>query len=312
MGRVSLLAVGLFAAFATPCAAQEVQSYSYDPHGRLTSLHRDRGGSFTVTEYGLDAADNRAARATGPTMTAMWEAEALPHGTGFADDDGWAANIYQAQGHLTYGPYTPSVPTGSRIAVWRAMVDWVDVAASILAALVAALLASPTAVLAQQIDSHFYDVHGRLKATVKALPMGGSVTRYGLDAADNRTDRLTETAPTRFPAHELHSGQFFMVTQGMTSADGRFSLNVQTDGNIVLYGPPGALWVAPWTWGRESTTMTMQTDGNLTVRGPNNELIWQSGTGGNPGARFVVQNDGNLVIYSGWTALWASGTGGVY
>ncbi len=142
--------------------------------------------------------------------------------------------------------------------------------------------------------------------------MGGSVTRYGLDAADNRTDRTTEAAPIRSPAHELQPGQFFMVSQGMTSADGRFVLHVQMDGNVVLYGPPGALWGASGSWGSQSTTMIMQTDGNLTVRGPNNELIWQSGTGGNPGARFVVQNDGNLVIYSGWTALWASGTGGVY
>ncbi|MBJ7485940.1 hypothetical protein [Brevundimonas sp.] len=107
---------------------------------------------------------------------------------------------------------------------------------------------------------------------------------------------------------ELQPGQFIMASQFLPSADGRFSLYVQLDGNIVLYGPPGAMWVAPYTWGRSSTTLTMQTDGNLTVRGPQNELIWQSGTGGHPGARLVMQNDGNLVIYDGWTAVWHTST----
>jgi hypothetical protein len=177
----------------------------------------------------------------------------------------------------------------------------------ILAAVVAAFVIVPAAE-AQQTEAYFYDVHGRLQAAVKAPTVGGSVSRYGLDSAGNRTQRLTEAAPLRSPSQELQAGQFIVATQAVRSADGRFSLVVQLDGNIVLYGPSGALWVAPYTWGRGSTTLTMQTDGNLTVRGPENELIWQSGTGGNPGARFVVQDDGNLVIYSGWTAVWNSGT----
>lgn len=161
---------------------------------------------------------------------------------------------------------------------------------------------------AQQTEAYFYDVHGRLQAAVKAPTVGGSVSRYGLDSADNRTQRLTEPTPLRSAQHELQAGQFIVASQVVRSADNRFALFVQLDGNVVLYGPSGVLWVAPNTWGRASTTLTMQTDGNLTVRGPENELIWQSGTGGNPGARFVVQNDGNLVIYSGWTAIWHTGT----
>lgn len=169
-------------------------------------------------------------------------------------------------------------------------------------------LATVSVAEAQQTEAYFYDVHGRLQAAVKAPTAGGSVSRYGLDAADNRTQRLTEATPLRSPPQELQAGQFIVASQAIRSADGRFSLYVQLDGNVVLYGPDGFLWGAPNTWGQSSTTLTMQTDGNLTVRGPENELIWQSGTGGNPGARFVVQDDGNLVIYVGWTAIWNSGT----
>lgn len=178
--------------------------------------------------------------------------------------------------------------------------------AVVLAAL-AGLAVVPTAA-AQQTETFFYDVHGRLQAATKAPAVGGSVSRYGLDEADNRTGRLTEGVPLRSPIQELQAGQFIVTPQFIPSADGRFALYLQGDGHLVLYGPSGYLWSAPETWQRPSTSLTMQTDGNLTVRGPDNELIWQSGTGGNPGARFVVQDDGNLVIYVGWTAIWHSGT----
>ena len=175
-----------------------------------------------------------------------------------------------------------------------------------LLVVVAVLYAAPSQ--AQQTESYFYDVHGRLLAAARAPAVGGSVSRYGLDAADNRAQRLTDAVPNRSILHELQAGQFIVTNQFLPSADGRFTLQLQADGNVVLYGPSGYLWAAPWTWGRGSTTLTMQTDGNLTVRGPSNELIWQSGTGGHPGARLVMQNDGNLVIYDGWTAVWHTGT----
>lgn len=110
--------------------AQEQQSYAYEVHGRLVSVHRDGPATSLVTGYGFDGADNRTSRANLATMTAVWEAETLPHLVGFAEADGWAANINQAQSYMTYGPYTTSVPVGSRVAVWRMMVDTVDVAGS--------------------------------------------------------------------------------------------------------------------------------------------------------------------------------------
>jgi hypothetical protein len=109
----------------------------------------------------------------------------------------------------------------------------------VLAAL--ALAGSPFSAQAQQTEAYFYDVHGRLQAAVQAPTVGGSVSRYSLDSADNRTLRLTEATPLRSPPQELQAGQFIVASQAIRSADGRFSLVVQLDGNIVLYGPSGAL-----------------------------------------------------------------------
>lgn len=115
--------VGAGASWASLAAAQETQVYNYDVHGRLSAVYRDMATSSQVTSYGLDSADNRSVRQSGPTMMAVWEAESLNHYTGFAEADGWAANAQQAQSLLVAGPYTTGVPVGSRIAVWRMMVD---------------------------------------------------------------------------------------------------------------------------------------------------------------------------------------------
>lgn len=170
---------------------------------------------------------------------------------------------------------------------------------------------STGAVKAQQIQTNFYDVHGRLQATTTAHSNSGSRTLYGLDSADNRTSKFTENVGTRGAADQLMSGETLLPGQRLVSSDGRFFFVLQeSDGNAVIYGPSGALWGSGTTSGR-STLIAMEHDGNVVMRGPANEAVWDTGTGGHPGARLLMQNDGNLVIYiNGWTAVWASGTGG--
>jgi len=139
---------------ASSAFAQETQILDYDVHGRLVSAYRDRPAGSTVTTYALDGADNRAARSSGPAMTASWEAENLPHVVGFAEADGWAANINQPQHFMTYGPYTPEVPVGQRVAVWRMMVEWVDVSGSSSAVVLDVYDATTGEVLAIRGISH--------------------------------------------------------------------------------------------------------------------------------------------------------------
>lgn len=94
--------------------------------------------------------------------------------------------------------------------------------------------------------------------------------------------------------------------QQMNSADGRFGLAMQTDGNLVIYGPDGAMW---WTStnGGPDRRMVMQADGNLVVYNSANQALWASWTHNNPGATLSLQNDGNLVIRnSAGTPIWSS------
>jgi hypothetical protein len=110
-------------------------------------------------------------------------------------------------------------------------------------------------------------------------------------------------------ADRLTSGQRLTANQSLTSNDGRFTLVMQGDGNLVLYGPGGRARWASNTWGRPVDRATMQSDGNLVVSGPSLGTVWQSRTTGNSGASLVVQDDGNLVIYrTDGTPVWASNT----
>jgi len=113
-----------------------------------------------------------------------------------------------------------------------------------------------------------------------------------------QTDRLT-------------AGQGLIGGQSIISADGRFTFILQTDANLVLYGPGSkALWasntnthrVYPWF-------VAMQGDGNLVIYDSEGNSYWASDTAGNPGAWAVAQSDGNVVIYNaGGHPIWATNT----
>ncbi len=78
----------------------------------------------------------------------------------------------------------------------------------------------------------------------------------------------------------LLTGQALRPGQAILSADGRYTVVMQTDGNLVEY-----------------------------TFGP--RVVWDSGTSGHPGALVVMQSDGNLVIYQGSKPIWATGTWGL-
>ena len=94
--------------------------------------------------------------------------------------------------------------------------------------------------------------------------------------------------------------------ESLKSCDGRFKLSMQKDGNLVLYGPPGALWSSK-TNGTPANWAVMQKDGNFVVYN-GTTAYWDTKTNQHPGAYLFVQNDGDMVVYQGSTALWSTGT----
>ena len=121
---------------------------------------------------------------------------------------------------------------------------------------------------------------------------------------------VTETpiAPTQ--PDRLSSGQGLLVGKFIKSADGRFTLIMQTDGNLVLYGPQNQpLWASGTDGSNNPFDVIMQEDGNLVIYDTNNNPLWASSTKGHPGAIFIVHIDGNAVISdTSNDTLWATDT----
>lgn len=113
------------------------------------------------------------------------------------------------------------------------------------------------------------------------------------------------------PMCEPHGGgETLAAGDAFTSCDGRYSLIMQDDGNLVVYnGLSKPVW-ATGTQGAGNTAV-FQDDGNLVVYAPGGVPLWESGTGGNWGSTFIMQNDGNLVIYrSDGGAIFSTNTFG--
>jgi len=123
---------------------------------------------------------------------------------------------------------------------------------------------------------------------------------------------IADGPPTPKPAApsgcgSIEPGQGLASGDSYKSCDGRFSLDMQTDGNLVLYLYGTALW-ATGTSGSDGEIAVMQTDGNFVLYGKTSDPLWASGTNGHGGTSLAVQTDGNLVVYAAGKALWASGT----
>lgn len=98
--------------------------------------------------------------------------------------------------------------------------------------------------------------------------------------------------------------------QAILSPDGRYSLNYQPDGNLVLYGPSGYIWASN-TSGQSVGRAVMQGDGNLVVYDAGNVARWSSVTAGNAGATFQLDNTGLArVVRTNGTGAWQVGGGG--
>lgn len=104
----------------------------------------------------------------------------------------------------------------------------------------------------------------------------------------------------------LTAGKRLKYFETLVSPNFLFRAIMQSDGNVVVYGPTGPNWASHT--GNAYSNLVMSSGGDVVnVAFPYDTPLWHSGTAGNPGAVLVLQDDGNLVVYApGGRALWAS------
>jgi peptidoglycan/xylan/chitin deacetylase (PgdA/CDA1 family) len=112
---------------------------------------------------------------------------------------------------------------------------------------------------------------------------------------------------TVFRADRLATAQRLQAGQELVSPDRAYRFAMQRDGNVVLYGPYGALWASRTFIA--GTFLTLQRDGNLVAYTPDGRAVWNSRTPGSGAVRLVMQSDGNAVLYRATgVPVWATGT----
>jgi len=110
---------------------------------------------------------------------------------------------------------------------------------------------------------------------------------------------------TVYASDMLYPGEELKKGDNLTSANGRYKLIFQTDGNLVLYGRGyRALWSSN-TQGRPVEKCIMQTDGNLVLYLRGGQPVWNSKTYRFPGSFLWLRDDGNLILYY---PVWSTGT----
>ncbi|MEO7062092.1 MAG: hypothetical protein ABI083_20435 [Lapillicoccus sp.] len=103
----------------------------------------------------------------------------------------------------------------------------------------------------------------------------------------------------------LRSGQTLSVNEQLVSPNRQYRSLMQSDGNVVVSGPTGAIWSTGTTG--SSTRLVMQGDGNLVLYA-GSVVLFSTGTfGSRPYA--MMQDDGNLVLYASDRLQWSSKTG---
>ena len=106
----------------------------------------------------------------------------------------------------------------------------------------------------------------------------------------------------------LTSGTILKKNDHMKSADGKYTLSIGPNGNLILYNKDSPEWSSR-TNGLDCF-LQIQPDNNLVLYDKNKKPLWSSNTNNKGIARtayLTLLNSGNLVIYdSKNTLLWAS------
>lgn len=104
------------------------------------------------------------------------------------------------------------------------------------------------------------------------------------------------------PEQRLYPGQ------ALVSMNQMFSLALQPNGDLILARGDGAVLWATQTAGLPQPFLNMQGDGNLVLYGAAGPA-WFTRTEGWPGSVLILQDDGNLVLYAAdGRPLWNTGT----
>jgi hypothetical protein len=106
-------------------------------------------------------------------------------------------------------------------------------------------------------------------------------------------------------ARDINPGESIYSGSGVYSDNGQNYFTMQTDGNLVMYSPSGAIWSSK-TSGSGGVRATLGTDGNFGIYRSDNSAVWTTSTF-KTASILSVQDDGNVAMYY-QRPIWTSNT----
>ncbi|MFI6446750.1 polymorphic toxin-type HINT domain-containing protein [Kitasatospora sp. NPDC050543] len=134
----------------------------------------------------------------------------------------------------------------------------------------------------------------------------------GWNASDTQYDAAGNTTEIKNADGNRVLGAGTVIRPGESIRSHSVQLTMQRDGNLVLSSlRSGQVVWSSNTAGHANAWATMQDDGNFVVYDSSNNALWESRTwaGGGSGYFAVVQDDGNFTVYApGWQSRWSANT----
>ena len=174
-----------------------------------------------------------------------------------------------------------------------------------------ATLATNVHQLRQQGDGNLvaYDRNGNAKWAIgdgnirQLIISNDGKLHYKINDQDTGI-QVTSWQPDINVKHQLQADNIIFRDQAILSDNNQYRLVLQGDGNLVQYGPRGAIWA---TGANRGSYLVQQGDGKLVLYDYKGTAIWGSPVwiANGTNSRTIQQGDGNLVTYDGYRPIWA-------
>jgi len=141
------------------------------------------------------------------------------------------------------------------------------------------------------VGDHLHPNEEGMQAIADAVPLDA----FGATLPPPTTPTLPPVAPST-QCGRLLPGQGLLAGQRLVSCDGRYTLNMQLDGNLVIYDVNAPIW-ASGTVHKAAAEVLLRADGNFIIYGTDAGVLWQSASKTANDVAAYMQGDGNFVIY---------------
>lgn len=150
------------------------------------------------------------------------------------------------------------------------------------------------------VGDHLHPNDAGMQAIANAVPLNA----FDSTLPPPPTPTLPKVAPSTSCGRFL-AGQGLLAGQSLVSCDGRYTMIMQLDGNLVIYDEGAPIWASN-TVNQPAAEVVLRADGNFVLYARDASVLWKSGSKTSTDVAAYLQGDGNFVIYDTMGPIFAT------